>query len=80
MVAPQVSAVPGHAGGARMLAVVVRFGHGAFLIGPAINEALVARIGIGHAMALPLFVSLVLVALSRVLSRSESAGGALTPH
>ena len=74
LIAPQVYAVAGHTGGARMLAVVVTFGYGAFLIGPAIIGALVARIGIGHAMTLPLVLSLVLVALSRVLSRGESAG------
>ena len=35
LIAPQVYAVAGHTGGARMLAVVVTFGCGAFLIGPA---------------------------------------------
>jgi MFS family permease len=71
MIAPQVYAVAGHAGGGRMLAVVVTFGYGAFLIGPAIVGALVRAVGIRHAMAFPLVLSLVLVALSRVLSRSE---------
>jgi len=73
MIAPQVYAVAGHAGGGRMLAVVVTFGYGAFLIGPAIVGALVRQVGIRHAMAFPLALSVVLVVLSRVLSRSEPA-------
>ena len=72
MIAPQVYAAAGHAGGGRMLAVVVTFGYGAFLIGPAIIGALIGQVGIRHAMALPLTLSVVLVALSRVLSRTES--------
>jgi len=73
MIAPQVYAVAGHAGGGRMLAVVVTFGYGAFLIGPAIIGTLSRRVGIQHAMAFPLVLAVVLVALSGVLSRSESA-------
>jgi MFS family permease len=69
MIAPQVYAVAGHAGGGRMLAVVVTFGYGAFLIGPAIIGALAGRVGIRHAMVLPLVLCVVLVALSGVLSR-----------
>ncbi len=71
MIAPQVYAVAGHAGGGRMLAIVVTFGYGAFLIGPAIVGTLIRVVGIRHAMAFPLVLSVVLVALSRVLSRSE---------
>lgn len=70
MIAPQVYAVAGHAGGGRMLAIVVSFGYSAFLIGPAAVGGLIRAFGIRHAMALPLVLSLVLVALSRVLSRS----------
>jgi len=71
LTAPQVYAVAGHAGGGRMLAIVVTFGYGAFLIGPAIVGALIKAVGIRQAMAFPLVLSLVLVALSRVLSRTE---------
>jgi len=71
MIAPQVYAVAGHAGGGRMLAVVVTFGYGAFLIGPAIVGALIRAFGIHRAMALPLALSLVLAALARVLARPE---------
>ncbi|MEO8557260.1 MAG: MFS transporter [Actinomycetota bacterium] len=73
MIAPQVYAVAGHAGGGRMLAVVVTFGYGAFLIGPAIIGALTGLVGIRQAMVLPLVLCLVLVALSGVLPRSDSA-------
>lgn len=73
MVAPQVYAVAGHTGGGRMLAIVVTFGYGAFLIGPAIIGGLIRQVGIRQAMVLPLLLSLALVALSGVLSRSESA-------
>ena len=75
LIAPQVYAAAGHAGGGRMLAVVVTFGYGAFLIGPAIIGALIGQVGIRHAMAFPLVLSIVLVALSRVLSGSEPAVG-----
>jgi hypothetical protein len=74
MIAPQVYAAAGHAGGGRMLAVVVTFGYGAFLIGPAIMGALIGQVGISNAMALPMALSVILVALSWVLSRAESAG------
>jgi len=80
MIAPQVYAVAGHAGGGRMLAVVVTFGYGAFLIGPAIIGVLSRQVGIRHAMAVPLVMSLVLVALSRVLSRSEMASERSRPR
>jgi MFS family permease len=75
LIAPQVYAAAGHAGGGRMLAVVVTFGYGAFLIGPAIIGALIGQVGIRHAMAFPLVLSIVLAALSRVLSGSEPAVG-----
>ena len=75
MIAPQVYAVAGRAGGGRMLAVVVTFGYGAFLIGPAIIGTLIGQVGIRPAMAFPLVLSLVLVALSRVLSRGEIRPG-----
>jgi len=76
MIAPQVYAVAGHAGGGRMLAVVVSFGYGAFLLGPAIIAAMSRHVGIRHAMAFPLALTLVIVALSGVLSRPEVCPGA----
>ena len=71
MIAPQVYAVAGHAGGGRMLAVVVTFGYGAFLVGPAIVGALSKQVGIRQAMIFPLILTLVLVALSAVLARTS---------
>jgi hypothetical protein len=52
---------------------VVTFGYGAFLIGPAIIGGLIGQVGIRHAMVFPLVLSVVLVALSGVLSRAEPA-------
>ena len=80
LVAPQVYASAGHAGGGRMLAVVVTFGYGAFLIGPAIIGALISQVGIREAMVLPLAMSVALVALSRVLSPPDPAGEAPRPR
>jgi MFS family permease len=71
MIAPQVYAVAGHAGGGRMLAVVVTFGYGAFVVGPAIIGALSRQVGIRHAMAFPLALTVVLVALAGLLSPPE---------
>ncbi|MGH3716424.1 MAG: MFS transporter [Micromonosporaceae bacterium] len=70
---PQVYAAAGHAGGGRMLAVVVTFGYAAFLIGPAITGALVSWWGIQPAMTLPLLLCVVVVALARALPRNDSA-------
>jgi MFS family permease len=80
MISPQVYAVAGHVGGGRMLAVVVTFGYGAFLIGPAIIGALSRQVGIRHAMVVPLVLAVVLVALSGVLSRPEVRPGARHGH
>jgi MFS family permease len=72
LIAPQVYALAGHAGGGRMLAIVVTFGYGAFLIGPAIIGALSRHVGIAHAMAVPLLLCVALVVLSSALPRPES--------
>jgi MFS family permease len=80
LVAPQVYAAAGHAGGGRLLAVVVTFGYGAFLIGPAIIGALIGQVGIRHTMAFPLVLALALVALSGGMSRAGQAGAAARPR
>ena len=66
--------------GVVMLAVVVTFGSGAFLLGPAIIGALIGGVGIRYAMALPLTQRMVLVTLSRGLSRSEVRLGKSRGH
>jgi MFS family permease len=74
LVTPQIYAAAGHAGGGRMLAVVVTFGYSAFLIGPAVIGALIGRVGIRHTMAIPLALSLALVVLSTGLPRRDPTG------
>lgn len=72
MIAPQVYAVAGHIGGGRVLAVVVTFGYGAFLAGPAVIGFLVTRFGLHHAMAVPAVLCAAIVALAAVMPRSDS--------
>jgi MFS family permease len=74
LIAPQVYAAAGHAGGGRMLAVVVTFGYSAFLVGPAMVGALIRQFGIRQAMVLPLLLSVVLVALSRRIPSGPGGG------
>jgi MFS family permease len=70
LIAPQVYAAAGHAGGGRLLAVVVTFGYAAFLVGPAVIGALAGWLGIQHAMALPLLLAATIVVLAGTLPRS----------
>jgi hypothetical protein len=70
LIAPQVYAVAGHAGGGRILAIVVPFGYEAFLVGPAIVGGTDQGGRNPPCHGIPLVLSLVVVALSRVLSRS----------
>lgn len=53
LIAPQVYAVAGHAGGGRVLAVVVTFGYATFLVGPALIGLGVRLVGIDDVMLLP---------------------------
>ena len=67
MIAPQVYAVAGHAGGGRVLAVVVTFGYATFLVGPAVIGALVSWLGIQHAMIFPGVLLTGLLFLARLM-------------
>lgn len=71
MSAPQVYAVAGHLGGARVLAVVVTFGYAAFLTGPALIGGLVRHVGIHHAMAVPAVLCAVIVGLAVTVPRED---------
>ncbi|KRF24379.1 MFS transporter [Phycicoccus sp. Soil803] len=82
MIAPQVYAVAGHAGGGRVLAIVVTFGYAAFLVGPAVMGFFVSRIGLHHAMVVPALLCMGIVGLAGVMPRgdSEGEGYRLTPR
>ena len=79
MIAPQVYAVAGHTAGGRGLAVVVSFGYATFLIAPAIIGALVATIGIQHAMFVPAVLLSGLLFLARIMPGREPEPGTMTP-
>lgn len=67
MIAPQVYAVAGHAGGGRVLAVVVTFGYATFLAGPAVIGFFVDLIGVQRTMFLPALLLATLPLLARVI-------------
>lgn len=67
MIAPQVYAVAGHAGGGRGLAVVVTFGYATFLCGPAVIGFVASVVGLQHTMLLPAVLLAALPLLARVM-------------
>lgn len=72
MIAPQVYAVAGHAGGGRVLAVVVTFGYATFLIGPAVIGFCVRLLGIHRAMLVPAVLLSALPLLAHVMPEQRS--------
>ncbi len=73
ILAPQIYAVAGHAGGARMLSVVVSFGYVAFLVGPAILGLVISRVGLSNAMLVPAVVCACTLAAAGVAPRRRRA-------
>ncbi len=72
MIAPQVYAVAGHAGGGRVLAVVVTFGYATFLAGPAVIGLCVNLLGIHMAMLVPAVLLSALPLLARVMPQARA--------
>jgi MFS family permease len=72
MIAPQVYAAAGHAGGGRVLALVVTFGYAAFLAGPAAVGFLVNHLGLHQAMAVPAVLCAGIVALAAVMPKTDA--------
>ena len=73
ILAPQIYAVAGHAGGARTLSVVVSFGYVAFLIGPAILGLVISRVGLSNAMLVPAVVCACTLAAAGVVPGRRGA-------
>ena len=71
MIAPQVYAAAGHAGGGRVLAMVVTFGYAAFLSGPAAVGFLVNHLGLHHAMIVPAVLCAGIVALAATMPKTD---------
>ena len=71
MIAPQVYAAAGHAGGGRVLALVVTFGYAAFLSGPAAVGFLVSHLGLQHAMIVPAILCAGIVGLAVVMPKTD---------
>jgi MFS family permease len=81
LVAPQIYGLAGHVGGGRGLAVVVSFGYGAFLIGPAIIGFTADHVGLQRAMLVPVLAALGLIVLStRMPADPTERSSAETSH
>ncbi len=71
MIAPQVYAAAGHAGGGRVLALVVTFGYASFLSGPAAVGFLINHLGLQHAMIVPAVLCAGIVGLAATMPRTD---------
>ena len=71
MIAPQVYAAAGHAGGGRVLALVVTFGYAAFLGGPAAVGFLVNQLGLHQAMIVPAVLCAGIVGLASTMPKTD---------
>jgi MFS family permease len=65
LVAPQIYGLAGHVGGGRGLALVVSFGYGAFLVGPALIGFVSSQASLQRAMLVPVATAVGLVVMSR---------------
>jgi MFS family permease len=65
LVAPQIYGLAGHVGGGRGLALVVSFGYGAFLVGPALIGFVASQASLQRAMLVPVVTAVGLVVMSR---------------
>ena len=65
LVAPQIYGLAGHVGGGRGLALVVSFGYGAFLVGPAVIGFVASQASLQRAMLVPVVTAVGLVVMSR---------------
>jgi MFS family permease len=65
LVAPQIYGLAGHVGGGRGLALVVSFGYGAFLVGPAVIGFIASQASLQRAMLVPVVTAVGLVVMGR---------------
>ncbi len=73
LVAPQIYGLAGHVGGGRALAIVVSFGYGAFLVGPALIGFVAAQSDLQRAMLVPVLTAVGLIVMSLRLPRETTA-------
>ncbi len=73
LVAPQIYGLAGHVGGGRALAIVVSFGYGAFLVGPALIGFVAAQSDLQRAMLVPVVTAVGLIVMSLRLPRETPA-------
>lgn len=73
LVAPQIYGLAGHVGGGRALAIVVSFGYGAFLVGPALIGFVAAQSDLQRAMLVPVVTAVGLILMSLRLPHETPA-------